>query len=321
MRIDVQQAAMLLKERDDFLILMHASPDGDTLGCGCALCGALQRMGKRATAVCPDEVPHRFGYLFEAWEKYDIEPKTVVCVDVADSKLLGDMKSVGDTALLCIDHHETNTEYAENTLIRAEYASACELVYEVINALGVPFDKALANCIYTGAATDTGCFKFSNTTSQTHLVAAQMMNAGADYAMINYVNFDLKTRGRISLEQEILQNITYYANGRIAVIKVPLALVKSIPDIDEEDVGALANIPRQIEGVDVGICFKEKKNGVYKASMRTSERVNAAEICAGFGGGGHARAAGCSFSGETLEEAETKLIRACCEALGKAGKE
>lgn len=317
MEIDVQQAAEFLKTNDDYLILMHASPDGDTLGCGHALCGALQRLGKRATAVCPDEIPHKFDYLFSACEKQEFEPKTVVCVDVADTRLLGDMKETGDKAELCIDHHETNTGYAKRTLLRAEYAAACELMYEVINALGVPFDNELANCIYTGTATDTGCFKFSNTTPQTHLIAAEMMKFGAEYAMINYINFDLKTQGRIKLEQEVLKNIRYFEDGRVALISVPLALVESL-DVDSDDVGALANIPRQIAGVDIGICVKEKKNGSFKASLRTSRLVNAAEICARFDGGGHARAGGCSFYGSTREQAEESIVKASCEAIRRA---
>lgn len=321
MRIDVKEAAEFLKSNDDYLILMHANPDGDTLGCGFALCGALQRLGKRAKAVCPEEIPHKFDYLFAAAKQYEFEPKTIVCVDVADTKLLGDMKELGDKAELCIDHHETNTDYARRTLVRPDYAAACELVYEVMIELGVEFDSELASCIYTGAATDTGCFKFSNTTPQTHIIAAEMMKHGADFARINYVNFDLKTQGRIKLEQEVLNDIKYFEGGRVAVITVTKALLDRIKDIDSDDIGALSNIPRQIEGVDVGICVKEKKPGVFKASMRTSSLVNAAEICQGLGGGGHARAAGCSFESKgegdsvTLDEAVEKIVAAACEAV------
>lgn len=318
MKINIQQAVDFLRENNDYLILMHASPDGDTLGCGHALCGALQRIGKHAKAVCPEEIPHKFDYLFSACEKQEFDYKNVVCVDVADTKLLGDMKEIGDTAELCIDHHETNVDYAKRTLLRGEYASACELVYEVINALGVAFDKELANCIYTGAATDTGCFKFSNTTPQTHIIAAEMMNHGAEYAMINYVNFDLKTQDRLKLEQEVMKNIRYFEGGRVALLSVPLSLVQSL-DVDSDDVGALANIPRQIEGVDVGICIKEKKNGSFKASLRTSKLVNAAEVCRKFGGGGHAAAGGCSFW-EGAEDAEKRIVEAACEAIRAAHK-
>ena len=105
----------------------------------------------------------------------------------------------------------------------------------------------------------------------------------------------------------------------MALISVPLSLVESIPDIDSDDVGALSNIPRQIDGVDIGICVKEKKNGEFKASMRSSERINVAEICAEFGGGGHERAAGCSFHGGTIEDAENRIAEAAVKAVKKAG--
>lgn len=317
MKIDVQQAVEFLRLNDDYMVLMHASPDGDTLGCGHALCGALQRMGKRAKAVCPEEIPRKFGYLLEAVKQQDFEPKTVVCVDVADTSLLGDMKEIGDRAQLCIDHHESCKEFAERSLVRPEYAAACELVYEIIDALGVPVDKELANCLYTGMATDTGCFKFSNTTPQTHLYAAQMMKLGAEFARINFIHFELKTQGRIKLEQEVLNKIRYFEGGRVAVITVPLSLVNSLPDVDSDDVGALSNIPRQIEGVDVGICIKEKKPGFYKISVRTDALLNAAKICETFGGGGHERAGGCAIEG-TIEDVLDKIVKVSCEAVRKA---
>lgn len=319
MKIDVQQTADFLKEHDDYLILMHASPDGDTLGCGSALCIALQRLGKRAKAVCPENIPSRFDYLFEGVKTQDFEPKTIVCVDVADTKLLADMKETGDKADLCIDHHISNTDYAQRTLLKPDYAAACEIMYEVITALGVPFDKALANSVYTGTATDTGCFKYTNTTPQTHIIAAEMLKAGADIAHINYVMFDMKTPGRISLEQKALEGIKYFADGHVAVLTVPLALIESIKDIDNDDIGALANIPRQIAGVDIGISVKEKKSGVYKASLRSSERIDVAEIAQNFGGGGHKRAAGCTFENCTIEYAVETIGKACEAACREAG--
>ncbi len=319
MRIDIKQAVKFLRENDDYLILMHASPDGDTLGCGTALCGALQRLGKSAKAVCPEEIPHKFDYLFDAVKAQDFEPKTIVCVDVADTKLLGDMKETGDKAELCIDHHISNTEYAKRTLLDADSAAACEIIYEIINELGVPFDKALANSVYTGTATDTGCFRYSNTTPRTHRIAAEMIGFGADFANINYTMFELKTKGRIKLEQSALNTIEYYADGHIAIIYAPLSMTESIEDIDSDDIGALANIPRQIQGVDIGICAKEKKKGVYKVSLRSSKLIDCSEIAQLFGGGGHERASGCSFKGGTIEEAAMQVIKACEQACKKAG--
>lgn len=318
MRIEINEAVQFLKSHDDYLILMHASPDGDTLGCGFALCAALQRMGKRAKAVCPDEIPHRFDYMREAVEDQQFEHRTVVAVDVADSKLLGDMKDIGDTAQLCIDHHVSNTEYAEKLLMREHYAAAAELVYEVLLEMGTDIDRTIANCLYTGIATDTGCFKFSNTKPQTHIYAARLMECGAEIAPINYAMFELKTQGRIKLEQDVLRNMKYYADGHIAVVSVFKETLAAIPDIDSDDVGAMAAIPRQIEGVDIGISIKEKKQGLFKASLRSSEKIDVSVIARQFGGGGHARAAGCSFETD-YEQAEKLIVDACTNALKQTG--
>lgn len=317
MRIDAKAAAAFLKENDDYLILMHASPDGDTLGSGSALCIALQRLGKRAKAVCPEEIPHRFDYLFKAVEQPEFEHKNVVCVDIADTKLLAEMKKVGDTAELAIDHHSSHKNYAKRDFVEPESAACCELIYAVIKELGVAIDKDIASCLYTGIATDTGCFKFSNVTPRTHEIAAEMIANGADFGAINYAMFVVKTQGRIKLEQETLKNMQFFADGKIAVIMAPLSLINSIPDIDTDDIGALANIPREIAGVEIGICVKEKKAGVFKASLRTSDNFDAAEIARRFGGGGHARASGCSFNGTTMEKAVESIVKASVEAVEK----
>lgn len=314
MRIELKEAAEFLRSHDDFQIMMHASPDGDTVGCGCALGRALQQFGKKVKLTCPDEIPHRFDYMLDSVEKQDFLPQTIVCVDVADSKLLGDMKEIGDKAELCIDHHVSNTQYAKRLLLREEYAAAAELMYELLCEMGVVIDKDIANSLYTGVATDTGCFKFSNTKPRTHRIAAELMELGADIAPINYAMFELKTQGRIKLEQEVMKNISFYGDGHIAVISVMLDTLAAIPDIDSDDVGAMAAIPRQIEGVDIGVSIKEKKRGYFKASLRSSERIDVAAIAQQFGGGGHARAAGCSFYC-SYEETKKQVVEACIAAL------
>lgn len=317
-RIDLREAAQYLRENDFFLILMHGSPDGDTLGCGYALCGALQQIGKKAKAVCPDLIPKKFNYMFREIEEQEFEPQTIITVDVADAKLLYGMKELGEKAGLCIDHHVSNTEYAERLLLAPEYAAACELLFELLSSMqDVKITPCIADCLYTGIATDSGCFKYSNTSPQTHVYAAELMKLGADIVPINYAMFDMKSQGRLKLEQLALSNIRYYDAGRIAVIDVTQEVIDSIEGIDSEDIGALAAMPRQIEGVDIGICIKEKKPGLFKASLRSSENADVAAIAQNFGGGGHARAAGCAFEC-SLEEAEKQLVWACAKALGRS---
>ena len=317
-RIDLNEAANFLREHDKFVILMHGSPDGDTVGCGTALCEALQQMGKLAKAVCPDPVPKKFGYMFNGVKEQEFEPETVIAVDVADTKLLYGLRKLGEKTQLCIDHHVSNTEYAERLLLAPEYAAAAELMFELLSSMKeIRLTNTIADSLYTGIATDSGCFKYSNTSPQTHVYAAELIKLGADIVPINYAMFDMKSQGRLKLEQLALSKIRYYAGGRIAVIDVTQALIDSIEGIDSEDVGALSAIPRQIEGVDIGICIKEKTPGFYKISLRSSENADVATIAQQFGGGGHARASGCAFE-TSLEDAEKKIVWACAKALGNS---
>lgn len=317
MLIDLEKAVNILKEKDDFLVISHANPDGDTLSSAYALCGALQRIGKRAKPFCSDEIPSKFDFMKEAFAVQDFEPKTLVAVDAADEALLGDFKEkYQNEILLCIDHHISNKDYAENTLLSTESAATAELMLDVIKALGAEVDKAIATCIYTGIATDTGCFKFSNTTPKTHIKAAEMMSYGVDFAVINYIMFDMKTKGRIKVEQEVVSKMQFFFENKCAVAVITKEMMDNAVDVDSDDYGGVSAIPRQIKGVEVGVTIKEKKEGIYKASMRSSKNIDVSALCQTFGGGGHKRAAGCTLKG-TLED----VTRTVVDAIGNALKD
>lgn len=310
--ISASAAASFLERSDKFVILTHASPDGDTLGSAYALADALCALNKRVFVVCPDKIPEKFGYLIKEYEAF--EPETVVAVDIADEKLLGSLYDrYSGRVALCIDHHGSNTKYAEMLYLEADAAAACECIYNVINELGTKITPYMASCLYTGIATDTGCFKFSNTTPRSHRYAAELIEKGADYGEINRVMFEVKSRGRIAMERKVLENIEFYYGGRCAVITVTRDMIKETgcPLGDLDGVTAMS---RQIEGVQIGVTIKEKPDGKYKVSLRTFEPYNAADICAVFGGGGHVRAAGCEFSCD-IESAKRQLLSAIGEVL------
>ena len=310
--ISASAAASFLERSDKFVILTHASPDGDTLGSAYALADALCALNKRVFVVCPDKIPEKFGYLIKEYEAF--EPETVIAVDIADEKLLGSLYDrYSGRAALCIDHHGSNTKYAEMLYLEADAAAACECIYNVINELGTVITPYMASCLYTGIATDTGCFKFSNTTPRSHRYAAELIEKGADYGEINRVMFEVKSRGRIAMERKVLENIEFYYGGRCAVITVTRDMIKETgcPLGDLDGVTAMS---RQIEGVQIGVTIKEKPDGKYKVSLRTFEPYNAADICAVFGGGGHIRAAGCEFSCD-IESAKRQLLSAIGEVL------
>lgn len=313
--ITEQEAGAMLLAADNILLLAHQYPDGDTLGSCFGLCHALQTLGKTVRVHCNDVVPERYEYMLEGLEQPDFMPAFICAVDVADKKLLGveTEELYGDRIDLCIDHHGTNTSYAAYTCVDAGCAAAAMLVFRIVRLLGVPLSPEIAQCLYTGMATDTGCFKYSNTSALVHRMAADCIDAGIPYDMINRSNFDIKSRARIELERMALEQMSFCYDGRVAVMVITNEMVKK-SGAGDNDLEGLPPIPRQIEGVWVGITLRQKENGNFKISVRTGTHADAAVICALLGGGGHNRAAGCAVDG-TLEEAKHAILQAVEQAI------
>ena len=307
MIIDVSSTAEFLKNNNNFLILVHGHPDGDTLGCGLALKEALLTVGKTCRVCCGDTVPEKFGYMGTV-DTDDFTPDTIVAVDVADTKLLGKdfEEKYGDEINLCIDHHGSNRLYAQRTLLDSSAAAACEIILQIIRELGVTVTKSIADCIYTGLSTDTGCFRYSNVTPRTMRMAADMIEAGAENAKINTIMFETKTKTYVALERLALEGMKMYFDDKCAFITITQEMFRKTGS-DESEVDAIAALPRQIEGVLVGITMREKPDGTYKVSMRSGESVDVSEICAEMDGGGHPRAAGCSVKGSLEQATQTVL--------------
>lgn len=305
--ITLEAAAKQLLDAEDILLLSHQYPDGDTLGCATALCIALQGLGKRVRMACNDPIPSKYNYMLSPIVPQDFEPQFICAVDVADSKLLGPrMQHYADKVDLCIDHHGTNVEYAKSLLLDAECGAASMIIFRLLPHLGVTLTTEIATCLYTGMVTDTGCFKYGNTSPETHRMAAICMELGVPYAMINRLMFDTKSRARIELERMALQGISFHYNGKCAVMAITNEMVAH-SGADENDMEGLPPIPRQIEGVWVGITLREQKDGSFKISMRTGEQANAADLCKLLGGGGHAAAAGCRVD-LPLDDAKSMLV-------------
>lgn len=313
------QTADKLLAAQDILILTHRYPDGDTLGGAFALCRGLRQSGKRAQAVCADELPEKYAYLWEGLPAQAFTPRFICAVDVADTKLLGEeYESLGKTADLCIDHHASNTGYASQLLLRGDYAAASMLVCEVLRAMGVRFDRAVAEAVYTGIATDTGCFKYANTDAYVHRMAADMLECGVRADAINRAMFDTKSRARIELERMALSGMHYYAGGRCAVMPITVNMIEQ-SGATEDDMEGLSPLPRQIEGVWIGVTLRELSSGGCRISVRTGSHANAAAICEKLGGGGHQRAAGCTLN-MPVEKAVQAVLQAARETVPSLGE-
>lgn len=311
MKISVKECADILREKDNILILTHANPDGDTLGSGFALCRALMKIGKICAVINADDIPKKYNYLFDDIVEIKFKPDYVVAVDVATVKLLGGLEEQYKIDM-CIDHHSTNMEYA-NLLLLEDAPAACQIMYEVVLALGVEVDKKIADCLYTGLTTDTGCFRYDSTTAQTYRVAADLIDAGADNGRINRIMFETKSKTYARLERLAIESMRFYEHERVAVITVTQEMFQLTGSNAQETEG-LAPLTRQIEGVEIGITIQERPDGTCKASIRTFESVNAAKLAACFGGGGHAQAAGCKFDCD-VKEARRLLVDKCREML------
>ena len=313
MIIDKSTCARLLSENENFLILSHEHPDGDTLGCAFAMCEILKIMGKKRAFKCADAITDDFCYLTEDFVADDVENPFIIAVDVADKKLLGTLcEEYGDKIDLCIDHHMSNTLYAEKTLLE-ERAAACEVVYELMNELGVSSNRYIRNCIYTGISTDTGCFRYQNTTADTFKIAAELTAEGIDSGLINKRMFETKSKSFLELEMLARETLEYHYDGKCAVITITQDMYKKSGS-SENECHPITALPRQIEGVLVGAVFKENGEGKFSVSVRTEEGIDASEICGRLGGGGHKGAAGCRPDCD-YEEAKKLLLDSVKKSL------
>ncbi len=302
-----------LKEHDNYLVLTHASPDGDTLGSAYGLKLGLKKLGKKVQVICPDEIPHKYDYFMDDSE-CDFIPETVVAVDVADIKLLGDLWERFEGRIdLNIDHHVSNTHYAKKLYLDDSAAACAESVYEILDELGVEFDKNIANALYTGLSTDTGCFKYANVTTRTHEIAAKLHSIGVDAADINRIMFDTKSKGRVKMEMMVLNGAEFHFDDRCMMLAVTLD-IQNKTGCTKSDMEGVASMSRSVEGVLVGVAIKESQKNVFKISLRTYDPLDASAICKKLGGGGHKAAAGCTVEG-TLNEAKAAILSAIKEAL------
>ncbi len=296
-KLNISATAARLQKADNILILCHKNPDGDTLGSAGALYWALRSLGKTAAVFCSDAIHVRYAYM-ELELFYDqFEPKYVVAVDIAGQQLFGnDAAKWVSKVDLCIDHHGSNTGYASAMLLDDSAAANCEILYELLLEMKINIDTKIANCLYTGVSTDTGCFCFANTTARTHEVTANLVELGANILMLNELLFVNKTKQRIAIEQKALSTLEYHFDDTCALICLTLDMVQSI-GADDADLEGITSLPRSIEGVLVGVTMRQQPGGSYKVSIRTKTGIDATIVAKRLGGGGHKNAAGCEILG------------------------
>ena len=301
------EAAGFLLVNDNFCILTHRRPDGDTVGSAAALCLGLRKLGKQAWVLKNDEITDRFGWLVEGLTKEAVEESDiVVSVDVASPGMLP--KCFADLAEKCrlrIDHHGSATSFTPEELVDADSASCAELVCDVLAILGVEMDKNIAEAVYVGMSTDTGCFRFANTTAHSFTVAAVCAKAGADIYGLNQQLFETNSLPKLRMHAWMIENMRLFDDGKLAVVAIPRA-VEELLHVTDDDMDNISSYPRTVAGVCMAATLRQTKDGETKISVRAVPGYDAAAVCAYFGGGGHKGAAGASTH-MGLEEAAEKL--------------
>ena len=310
MIVSVAEAAAALQAHDDILILTHRRPDGDTAGCAGALCRGLRQIGKRAYILENPEITKRYAPMITpCYPPEGFNPAYIVSTDIAEEKLFPDAaEQYKGRVDLVIDHHGSNNGFGEKNLIRADAGACAEVLYDVLAALGCRLTRE--------SATDTGCFKFSNTTAHTHAVAAACLTAGIDGGEINRVLFETKSRPRFEMERIVFDTMEFHENGAIAVAVLWRRDIDHV-GADMDDLDSIASLTRQIEGVQIGITLTEKPDGTVRVSVRTTKEMDASAICQKVGGGGHVRAAGASFTCG-MNEAKAEMLRVAEEQFHAA---
>lgn len=315
--LSLKQTARFLKTKDRFVILTHASPDGDTLGSAYALYYGLREIGKSAMVLCPEEIPAKYSYFAVDTVKFDTDDAIIVAVDVADKRLLGRYEvPFGDRVDLTIDHHVSNTGYAARLLLNADAAATCEILFELLTEMKVNINDITAKALYTGLATDTGCFKYSNVTANTHTIAAQLYEYNIDAAEINRLMFDTKSKNLLDLERRVLQAAEYHFDNRCMLLTVT-AEMQQQTGCSGTELEGIAVISRSLEGVLAGVTVKQTAEREFKVSLRTFPPLSAADICKRLGGGGHIGAAGATLQG-TLDEVKNRVLTAVGEVMEEA---
>lgn len=314
-KLTLPETAAWLLANDRYRIVTHRRPDGDAVGSACALCLGLRALGKTAAIWDnPQFTPRHAPFLEGLISREPLDGDTVVSVDLAAETLLPlNADALAGRTALAIDHHGSNTHFAERELVLPQAAACGEILYPLLTAMGVSLTRRMAEAIYVAVSTDTGCFQYANTTAQTLQTAADMAKLGADLFVINQQFFGTKTFGRLQLEARLTQTMVFCADGLVGLCQIPAAWVAEL-GLTEDDLDSISGFARTVEGVEIGILIREVEQGAGKLSLRTSPRFDASALCAQLGGGGHAGAAGA-----TVAEGPEAARQAILQVLHQAG--
>ncbi len=305
-----RDCAQWLRQHDHYLILTHRRPDGDTLGSAAFLCRMLRSLGKTAQILRNPEITPKYAPLHEGLTKDAADTRDIlICVDVASKNMLPDgCLPLLSRIALRIDHHGSAASFTPLELVEPDAGACAEILYDIALELGAALDKPMAQALYTAVSTDTGCFRYANTTAHSFRTAAACADTGADLHSLNQLYFDTNTLAKLRLQGWMAENTRIFASGKLAVCALPKAVEEAL-GVDEDDMDNISGFPRSIEGIQMAATLRETGSNQVKLSVRAVPGYDAAAVCARFGGGGHKGAAGGNLA-MPLEAAASAVAQA-----------
>jgi len=309
-------------QAERILLTFHKSPDGDCTGSAFALYYALRSLGKDAVIVSPEGLPFNCQFLnrgnvvrdsISDNERFDLtivldlsEPKRLMRgIDVAKREIFG--------FVINLDHHITGSGVGDVVIQIPEAAATAEIVYDILKANNVRFDRDIAEALYTAIMTDTGGFRYSSTTAKTFSIASDLMNYGISSWEIAREVYESEPKARIVLLSYALSTLRFEIDDSVAYMSLTLDMIKRAQATDDMT-DQFVNYARSIRGVKVGMLFRETQDGKVKVSLRSKDEVDIARFSTLFGGGGHRNAAGIVLS-YGLEESIQRIITALKDYL------
>jgi len=312
---------------DSFLLLLHEFPDGDSLGSNLAMAIALEKLGKHATVAGSAPPPGRFSFLpgferivpsLKALPRQVSDYECIFLIDCSDPRRAGLEEQLlrNRRLLVNVDHHPSNTFFGDVNYVDPGASAAAEQVRQILAGLGVELDKNMALCLYVAVSTDTGGFRFDNTTAETHLLAAELLSLGVEPGPVGEIVHDTRTLSSLRLLEKMLGTLSFAAGGRIAWVVVTRKMLSDCGATDDE-VEGLVSYPRMIDFVDLCFLLQEMPDGTVRVALRSKRDYDVGAIAASLGGGGHRKAAGCLIRGG-IEDALAKVLPECKKALAAA---
>lgn len=315
---DREAILQALREGRRFLLLLHVRPDGDSIGSSLALARSLARLGKEAVVVRADDLPDNLRFLpgadaIRPWQEVDGAFDAAVFIDCGDLGRIGDARRLlgGCRHILNIDHHLSNARFGDLNYLEPEAAAAAEITYELIHDLGAELDLETAVALYVALVTDTGSFQYESTSPRTHRIAAALLEAGVRPAEVAEAVWGSRSERSLRLLGMALATLRVepFPHGNLAWLEVTrrAMVAAGAAALDTE---GFVNMAREVEGVELAVLFIEEGEEEVKVSFRSSRWLDVSRFAALFGGGGHARAAGCNLRGALAAVREDVLTKA-----------